>query len=229
MQEIKSIFSEVFAAVMPVAAIVVVLLLLFTSEPWLLIGQFLLGAVLVLTGIGLLLTGVRVGLELFGDCIGCQLPRLGSYALILFFTFLIGFAVTVVEPDVRVLALQVDMVSGEISRNALIMTVSVGVGLFMLIAVARIILGVPIAYILIAGYAVAFVLSGFVPSEFVPVSFDAGGVTAGPLTAPFIIALGVGIASILSREYGMGDCFGLVGLTCIGPILAVMILGVIYG
>jgi hypothetical protein len=136
----------------------------------------------------------------------------------------------VAEPDVRVLAMQVDRVSnGEISKNFLIYTVAAGVAFFVGLAMLRIILSIPISYLLVASYGLVFLLAAFTPAHFLPVSFDAGGVTTGPMTVPFILALGVGVASVLGGKTASADGFGLVALASIGPILAVMLLGLFYG
>jgi len=136
---------------------------------------------------------------------------------------------TVAEPDVRVLAHQVDIVSeGQIGKTPLILTVALGIGFFVAMAVLRIILGLPIAYVLGGGYLLVLVLSLFTPPDFVPIAFDAGGVTTGPVTVPFILALGIGTASVLGGKSSIADGFGLVGLASIGPVIGVMLLGLIY-
>jgi hypothetical protein len=136
---------------------------------------------------------------------------------------------TVAEPDVRVLAHHVDFVSeGRIAKSFLILTVALGVGIFVCMAVLRIILGVPISYLLAGGYLMIIVFSFFTTPDFVPIAFDAGGVTTGPVTVPFILALGIGTASVLGGRSSITDGFGLVGLASIGPVLGVMILGMLY-
>jgi len=136
----------------------------------------------------------------------------------------------VAEPDVRVLAHQVDIASrGAIESNILILAVALGVGFFVSIAILRILLGIPIFYFLTAGYVMVVALSFFTPPDFVAISFDAGGVTTGPMAVPFILALGVGATSVLGGKSTVADTFGLIGLASIGPVLGVMILGVIFG
>ena len=142
----------------------------------------------------------------------------------------LGLAVTIAEPDVRVLANQIEEVSGgDISRNILILSVSLGLAIFVGLAMVRTLFSIPIHYMLIGGYAAVFLFSFFVPEGFIPISFDAGGVTTGPMAVPFILALGIGVASVLrSDKPSSGEGFGLIGLASIGPILAVMLLGVLY-
>jgi hypothetical protein len=230
MEDMKTIALEMIQAVLPIAALVVVLMLILFEQPGDQIARFLAGVVMVTLGLGFFLLGVKVGLLPLGDAIGSALPQFGSLPLLMLLTLFIGIAVTVAEPDVRVLAHQVDVVSGgEIGNKVLVAFVAVGVGIFMAIAAARVILGIPMAYILVAGYLAVFILSMFVPPHFVPISFDAGGVTTGPMTVPFILALGVGLTAVLGGKSSTGDSFGFVALASIGPLLAVMVLGVIYG
>lgn len=230
MDHIKEAAWEIFQAVLPIIALVVVLILIFISSPLPVIVQFLAGAFMVTTGLGLFLLGVKVGLLPLGEAIGAELPQWGSMPLILFFVAILGVAITVAEPDVRVLAAKVDIVSeGAVSRHLLIAAVAIGVGIALIVAVARVVWSVPLGYILVVGYLAVFALSYFVPPHFVPISFDSGGVTTGPMTAPFILALGVGFASVLGGKSSLADSFGYVALASIGPVLAVMLLGVIFG
>lgn len=230
MEEIKNIALEIITAILPIAVIVVVLQLILFEQPWPMVGQFLVGAVMVTLGLGLFLLGVKVGLLPLGEAIGSELPAFGSMPILLFAILFIGIAVTVAEPDVRVLAHQVDVVSdGEITKRVLVTFVAIGVGVFMAIAALRVVLGVPMGYIIVGGYLLVFGLSAFVPPHFVPISFDSGGVTTGPMTVPFILALGVGLTSVLGGKSSLSDSFGFVALASIGPVIAVMLLGVIYG
>jgi len=229
MDDIKEIGKELVQAILPVVVMVITIQLILFDDPLYKILQFTIGAIMVTVGLGLFLIGVKVGLLPLGEIIGSELPQRGSLLLLLFFTLLLGIAVTVAEPDVRVLAYQIDSVSdGGISKSVLIAFVGVGVGLFMAIAAARVLLGIPISYVLIISYIAVFALSAFVPPNFIPISFDSGGVTTGPMTVPFIIALGVGITSVIGGKSSLGDSFGFVALASIGPVLAVMLLGVIY-
>ncbi|GGK11392.1 hypothetical protein GCM10010965_00340 [Caldalkalibacillus thermarum] len=230
MQNVKDTFSEVVYAVLPLTVVIIILQFTLIWLPWELFVQFLIGAVMVTLGLALFLLGVHIGLLPVGEAIGAALPQTRRVPLIVFFGFLLGFVVTVAEPDVRVLAMQVDLVSnGEISSRVLIYSVALGVGLFVGLAMLRTILGIPLSYLLAGGYSLVFVLAAFTPPQFIPISFDAGGVTTGPMTVPFILALGVGVASVLGGKSSTADGFGLVALASIGPILAVMLLGVMYG
>ncbi len=180
MQNIKNTVMEVVLAVLPITFVVIILQFSLLWMPAEIFFQFLAGVVMVSVGLILFLLGVHVGLLPVGEMIGAALPKTKKISLIIFFGFLLGFVVTLAEPDVRVLALQVDLVSGgEVSRSLLIYSVAAGVGVFVALAMARIILNIKITYLLAAGYGLVFLLAAFTPAHFVPISFDAGGVTTG--------------------------------------------------
>jgi hypothetical protein len=230
MQNVKDTVKEVVYAIIPLSLVVLLLQFTIIGMPTELFIHFLGGAFLVSIGLILFLLGVHIGLLPIGEMIGSALPKMGKAWLVVFWGFLLGFVATVAEPDVRVLALQVDQVAnGAISRNLLIYTVALGVAIFVGLAMLRILLKIPITYLLVGGYGLIFLLAAFTPAHFVPISFDAGGVTTGPMTVPFILALGVGVASVLRGKSASTDGFGLVALASIGPILAVLVLGVVYG
>lgn len=225
----KEDLLEVFQAVVPITLVVVLLQVSIVWMPVVTFIRFLIGALMVMLGLLLFLRGVKTGLLPIGEIIGAELPKRGSLSFILIVAFLLGLVVTIAEPDVRVLAHQVDLVSdGRIEKNILILTVALGVAIFVCLAMLRIILGVPIAWLFGGGYLAILVCSFFTAPDFVPISFDAGGVTTGPVTVPFILALGIGTASVLGGRSSISDGFGLVGLASIGPVLGVMILGMIY-
>ena len=138
--------------------------------------------------------------------------------------FVLGVVITIAEPDLTVLAEQVS----SIPNMVLILTVAVGVGLFLMLSQFRIQKQIPLSYLLVFFYVIIFILAFIIPKNFVPVSFDSGGVTTGPITVPFIMALGIGMASIRSDKNSSTDSFGLTALCSVGPILAVMILGICY-
>jgi len=228
MKNIKDTVFEVALAVLPVT-LFVILLQIVLRLPIAVVVQFLVGAVMVTIGLILFLLGVHLGLLQIGESTGAVLSKVGKAWLVVLFGFLLGFVVTIAEPDVRVLATQVDMVSGgAISKNLLISTVALGVAIFVGLGMLRVIVGIPLKYLLLVSYGLILILALFTPAEFVPVALDAGGVTTGPMIVPFIIALGVGVASVLGGRKTSTDGFGFVALGSIGPILAVLLLGVIY-
>ena len=229
-KDVKEILLEVLQATLPIVVVVSVILLFFLQAPIYLFLQFISGAIMVTTGLFLFLVGVRVALLPIGELIGSELVTRGSLSILLIAAFIFGIVITIAEPDVRVLAHQVDIASrGTIEAGILITAVSIGVGFFVSVAILRILLGIPIRYLLTVGYVLIVILSFWVPPDFVAISFDAGGVTTGPMAVPFILALGVGATSVLGGKSGVSDTFGLIGLASIGPVIGVLILGVLFG
>lgn len=230
MQRIKETVLEVGTAILPVTLVITLLQFTLIGLPVEVFMKFLLGVVMVGAGLILFFIGVQIGLLPIGELFGSALPKTGRVWLVILGGALLGYVVTVAEPDVRVLATQVEQVSGgAVDKQLLIQMVALGVAVFVGLAILRIILGFSLRLLLLISYGLVFLLSFFTPRQFVPVSFDAGGVTTGPMTVPFILALGVGVASVLRAKRSAADSFGLVGLASVGPILAVMLLGVIYG
>lgn len=229
-EDVKEIIIEVLQATGPIVIVIILIQFFIIRTPISLFWQFMAGAVLVTSGLFLFLVGVRVSLLPIGEMIGSELVTRGSLVFLLIAAFIFGFVITIAEPDVRVLALQVDFASGgSIGTGLLIIAVAIGVGFFVAVAILRILLGIPISFLLATGYILVVLLSFFTPPAFVAISFDAGGVTTGPMAVPFILALGVGTTSVLGGKSAVSETFGLIGLASIGPVLGVMLLGVIYG
>jgi hypothetical protein len=229
LKELKKEFVEVLRAVLPVSFLIVLLQLTLVRMPLADFVQFLLSAALAIIGLALFLFGVKLGLLPLGETLGAELPGRGIIA-ILVFGFSLGFVVTVAEPDVRIFASQVSLASeGLVSQNVLIYSISLGVGISVLIAIFRTIFDLQLAYVLLPCYVLVFVLSYFVPRDYFSIAFDAGAVTTGPITVPFLLALYVGIVAVLAGRSGVSQGFGLVAIASIGPIIAVMLLGVLFG
>ncbi|MCC5925025.1 MAG: DUF1538 domain-containing protein [Bacteroidetes bacterium] len=229
MANLSETVHEVVMGVLPITVVVFLLQFTIIWVEWPIFIQFVAGTLMVVTGLILFLLGVHVGLLPIGERIGSALPRTGKLWFILLFSFILGFVVTVAEPDVRVLASYVDTASeGAVDRNILVYAVALGLAFFVAVSMLKIIFSIPIIYILTVGYAVVFILAWFSEPTFLPISFDSGGVTTGPMAVPFILALGVGVASVLKGKSGSGDGFGLVALASIGPIIAVLILGMFF-
>ena len=222
---LKEKLLDVLKAVAPLIVAVCVIQAI-AQAPVALFLQFLAGSVLAIVGMLLLFIGIDLGILPMGRFIGAELPRKRSLALIMAVAFSITFATTVAEPDVLVLAGQVDMVSrGAISGQAFLYVVACGAAAFAAIAMARIIFGWPMKYMLAAAYSLVLVLALVAPSEFVPLAFDGGSVTTGVLSAPVIIALGIGLSSVLVGRSAVSDGFGVLGFASIGPIIAIMAMG----
>ena len=216
--------KEAAASVLPVTAIVAVLCLALVRVDVGLMLSFLLGSGLLILGMGLFTLGAELSMSRIGNLIGAKMTKSRKLWFILAMSFLLGVAITMAEPDLQVLATNVPA----IDKTVLIVTVSVGVGLFLMLCMVRILFSVSLRLLLIVFYALLFLGAFLSDAGFLSVAFDSGGVTTGPMTVPFIMALGVGVASIRSDENAKADSFGLVALCSIGPVMAVMLLGAIY-
>lgn len=221
---------EVLQAVAPLILSVCVLQFALVHAPLGLFVQFLVGSVLAVIGMMLLFIGIDVGILPMGRFIGAELPKRRSIALIVVVAFAIGFATTMPEPDVIVLSDQVQQVSsGGISATAVLYAIALGVAVLTAIAVARIVFGWPLRILLAGGYALAIVLALFAPREYISLAFDGGSVTTGVLSAPVLIALAIGVSSVLARRSAVSDGFGVVGFASIGPILTILLMGLLRG
>lgn len=218
--------KESGVSVLPVMGIVT--LLHFTLAPLPEGGflKFLVGGGLLILGLAIFLMGADIGMVPFGQKTGSALTRKRNMALLLLASFAIGFAITIAEPDVQVLATQVNGVVPSISKESLLVMIAVGVGLFLMVATGRVILQIPLRALLIVFYVLLFIACAFVDPGFIGMAFDAGGATTGPITVPFIMALGIGVASAVKKKKSDDDSsFGMVGLASIGPIAAVAAMG----
>ena len=182
---------------------------------------FLMGGALLIAGMMFFTLGAEIAMTPMGERIGSAMTKSRRLWIVIAFSFVLGFIITISEPDLQVLAEQVPA----IPNLTIILAVASGVGLFLVVALLRMLFSVALPYILIVCYLFVFLLAFFVPKEFLAVAFDSGGVTTGPMTVPFIMALGVGISAIRSDRHAADDSFGLVALCSVGPILAVMLLG----
>lgn len=209
---------------LPIAAIVVVLCLFVMPMQSDLLLCFLIGALLIVLGMGLFSLGAEQAMMPIGTKIGTALTKTKNLPLILGVSFLLGFAITVAEPDLQVLAQTVP----HIKSIVLLITVGVGVGFFMTVCMMRILSGASLRWLLIGCYALIFALAAFTDRNFLSIAFDSGGVTTGPMTVPFILAMGLGVSMIRSDRSAEADSFGLVALCSVGPILSVLILGFFY-
>jgi len=220
--------KEALISVLPVTAIVFFLnltpLVNFSGKE---MGVFLISSVCLILGIGLFNLGADMAMTPMGEHIGAGLAKSKKVWLLLLVGFAMGLLITVAEPDLSVLASQVkDVMNGTV----LIVSVGVGVGIFLLLSILKILFRKPLASLLIFFYMLLFAITSLVVLNgnafFLPLAFDSGGVTTGPITVPFIMALGVGIAMTLGGRNVSENSFGLIAMCSIGPILAVMILGI---
>lgn len=223
-KKLKEKLKEALQAVLPIIGLV--LLLSFTIAPISpsILLCFLIGGILLIAGIVFFTLGAELAMSPMGERVGTAMTQSKKLWVVVALSFLLGFIITISEPDLQVLAQQVPAVP----NLTLILAVACGVGVFLVVALLRMLFSIALPPLLVCFYAVIFILAFFVPKEFLSVAFDSGGVTTGPMTVPFIMALGVGVASIRSDENAKADSFGLVALCSIGPVMAVMLLGAIY-
>ena len=216
--------KESLTSVLPVTAIVLLLIVTIAPVDSSILLSFIIGAVMLILGMGLFTLGAEMSMMPMGEYVGSKMTKSKKIWLIIFVSFFVGAMITMSEPDLQVLAGQVS----SIPSLVLVLAVALGVGIMLVVAMLRIIFRVKLKYLLLFFYAIVFILAFFVPADFLAISFDSGGVTTGPMTVPFIMSLGVGVASISSGENAENDSFGLVALCSVGPIIAVMLLGVFF-
>lgn len=224
MKKLKEKINEALSSVAPITVIVFVLSITITPLPLQTMLMFLAGALLLIIGMGFFSLGAEMSMMPMGEGVGRQLAKSRKLWVMVLITFAIGIIITVAEPDLAVLAHQVPAVSDQ----TLIWTVAGGVGIFLVLAMLRTVCKLKLHHLLLIFYGIVFLLSYLTPDSFLAVAFDSGGVTTGPITVPFIMALGIGIAQFSDDSHAQEDSFGLVALCSIGPILAVLILGILY-
>ena len=228
LKELSEKIKEALLSTLPITAIVYILSL----TPWFHFSSvelitFSIGAVLLVTGLGLFSLGADIAMTPMGTHVGAGLSRQKKLTLLLVVCFVLGMLITIAEPDLQVLAKQVSAV---MNGTVLIYAVGIGVGLFLVVAILKIVFRKSLSSILMLFYMLMFALALMLVvngnDALLPMSFDSGGVTTGPITVPFIMALGVGISSVLGDRHSQENSFGLVSLCSVGPILAVLVLGI---
>ena len=223
-EKLKEKLLEAVKSVLPI--MILVLALCFSVAPISssILLSFLMGGVMVILGMMFFTLGAEMAMTPIGEKIGASMTKSRNLFKIILLAFVLGFIITISEPDLQVLAAQVP----SIPNRVLIFSVAAGVGVFLVIALLRMLFSIALPKLLVCFYALVFILALFVPDSFLCVAFDSGGVTTGPMTVPFIMALGVGVSAMRSDKHAADDSFGLVSLCSIGPIMAVLILGMIF-
>ena len=222
--KLKEKIRESLSAVLPITGIVLMISIFLIPMELGSVVMFLTGAVMLIVGMGFFQLGAEMAMTPIGEGVGVQISKMKKLLTVLLTGFIMGVIITISEPDLQVLASQVPSVPNMV----LILTVAVGVGVFLALAILRIRYKISLSLLLILCYGALILISLFVPKEFLAVAFDSGGVTTGPMTVPFIMAVGVGLASVRSDKNAANDSFGLVALSSVGPILAVLILGCFF-
>ena len=214
--------KESVASVLPVSLIILLISFTICPLPNAIFISFVFSIFMMIFGMGLFTLGVDMSMMPMGEHVGSTMTKSKKISVVAIVSFIIGTLITASEPDLTVLANNVPAINPQI----FIWTVALGVGIFLVLAVLRIVFAVKLRYMLFVSYGLIFVLAALVSPSFLAISFDAGGVTTGPLTVPFIMAMGVGISSITADK--SGDSFGLMALCSAGPIIAILILGLVY-
>lgn len=223
LNNIRNNLIEALTTIMPIVIIVMVLNIIVPMSPSLIV-SFLFSSLLLIIGTGLFTFGADISMLIIGEKIGDRLVRSKKIWIVLLVCLIIGTVITIAEPDLRVLADQ--LVS--VPSNILIIVISVGVGIYMLLSALRSIFGLDLNMMLLISFIIIFGLVLFVPDSFIPVAFDSGGVTTGTISIPFIMTLGIGLTANRTDKKAKDSSFGLIALCSTGPILMVMLLGMLY-
>lgn len=216
--------KESLTSVLPITIIVLILHLTISPISKGTLALFLVGAVFLILGMGLFTLGADLAMMPMGELVGAQIAKSKRLIFMVIVSLIFGIIITVAEPDLQVLARQVPSVPDA----TIIWSVAIGVGIFLVIALLRIVFQLRLSYLLLIFYIALFLIATFTSVNFLSVAFDSGGVTTGPITVPFIMALGLGISTVRGDKASHDDSFGLVALCSIGPILAVLLLALFY-
>ncbi|MDR0643993.1 MAG: DUF1538 domain-containing protein [Treponema sp.] len=219
---------EAFASVLPITVIVIIASIIFVPMSAGVIIMFIAGAALLVIGMGFFTLGADMAMMPLGEGIGAQLSKTTNLFIAFGVSFVMGVIITIAEPDLQVLARQL---AESLNTWTLIVTVGIGVGIFLVFAVLRVLFGVPLMVLLLIFYAITFSIAGYMlntpDGAIIPVAFDSGGVTTGPITVPFMLAMSFGVASLRGDKNSKDDSFGFVSLCSIGPIISVLVLGLV--
>lgn len=230
MSLLRQKFSEVSRSLLPVMALVLLLAFTIVKPDADIIWRFLLGSLLLLVGLAIFLLGVDLGMNPIGDHMAVEVATSKSPVKVAAIAFLLGFLVTVAEPDLLILGHQVEAASGGvIGALTMVYLVSAGVGMLIMFGTFRLLGGRSFPAFMGLTYAGIFVLSLFVSEEFLAISFDSSGATTGALTTPFILALSAGLSRIKGGKTSEEDAFGMVGVMSAGPMYALMLMSIITG
>ncbi len=229
MSVIISKFKEVLFSVLPITAIVIILNFTLTPIDTTLFIRFLIGAALIIIGLTIFLIGVDVGITPIGNNMGASIVRPNKIWIVVIAGLLLGFFISIAEPDLYILAGQVDSVtSGLITKISIVAVVSIGIAIMLSNGLTRIVYNVPLFKILTVLYGIILVLAIFTPREFIAIAFDASGATTGALTVPFVLALAMGVSKLKKdSKSSEKDSFGLVAIASTGAIIAVMIMSIV--
>lgn len=223
-KKLREKIDESVNAVLPITVIVLLLSIFVVPMETGTIALFLVGALMLVVGMAFFQLGAEMSMTPLGEGVGSQIMKTKKLYVLITVCFVMGIIITIAEPDLQVLANQVPSIPNEV----LIWTVAVGVGIFLVVAVLRILFGLSLPLLLCILYGLLFLLSFAAPADFIAVAFDSGGVTTGPMTVPFIMAIGIGLSATRSDKNGSSDSFGLISFCSVGPIVMVLLLGIFF-
>ncbi len=226
---ITSVIIEVVFALIPLIIFFLIAQVLFLRLPWKKVTDIIKGIALAFIGLTLFLQGVHVGFEPAGTMMGEVLGSKNHKWILVPIGFVLGFVATIAEPAIRILNHEVDKVSGGyIPQKVLLYTLCIGVGFSIALAMLRLLLGIPIVWLVLPGYVLALFMMQYTSPTFTSVAFDAGGVATGPMTVTFIMAVALGVGEVLPGRDPMIDSFGMIALVALAPIISVLTLGLLY-
>ncbi|PAV31568.1 hypothetical protein CIL05_02615 [Virgibacillus profundi] len=224
-----AIILEVAIALLPLFILFLFFQFIFLKLPAKKLKDIGVGFLLTFLGLSFFLQGVHIGFLPIGELMGQSLGTISYKWILLPIGFILGFFAIYAEPAVSVLIHQVEKVSGGyIPQKILLYTLSIGVGISIALSMVRIIYGFSLWYFILPGYIIALIMVKYSSKTFTSIAFDSGGVATGPMTATFLLALFVGIASVTEGRDPLLDGFGMVALVALAPILSVLTLGILY-
>ncbi|MGH2316550.1 DUF1538 domain-containing protein [Planococcus sp. SE5232] len=225
----QTVMLEVSLALLPLLAFFAAFQIFMLKLPMQRVMQVGIGFILAFLGLSFFLQGVHIGFMPVGTMMGETLGSWENKWLLIPIGFILGFAATFAEPAVSIMTDEVDQeTGGYISRKMMLYTLSVGVGVSIALSMLRILTGWSLWYFIIPGYLLAFILLLFSTQTFIGIAFDSGGVATGPMTVTFVVAVAVGISSAIEGSDPLTDGFGMIALVALTPIIAVLILGLIF-
>ncbi|MGM0846438.1 MAG: DUF1538 domain-containing protein [Bacillota bacterium] len=225
----QEVILDVALAVLPLLIFFLVFQIFFLKLPMEKVKKVIYGFIATFIGLSLFLHGVHIGFMPIGREMGKVLGDLPYSWIIVPIGFLLGFVATIAEPAIKVLNKKIESASsGDISQRAMLLTLSTGVGISIAVSMVRILLGIPLFYILVPGYLLVLILIFKTEKEFIQMAFDSGGVATGPMTVTFILSIAVGAASVIEGRDPLMDGFGMIALVALAPIISVLIFGIIF-
>ncbi|HPB42589.1 MAG: DUF1538 domain-containing protein [Sphaerochaeta sp.] len=224
--ELLNKLKEISSSIIPILLLVTIMHFFIAPLEEGVLLSFYISGVLVIFGLSLILLGVDLGILPIGEKIGSAVTRTRSNFLIGATGFIAGIVIIIAEPNIAMLSEQVSSVNPAINTRIMVAMIAIGVGFYVMVGMLRQVYGIPVIWIYLISYIIVFTLAIFSTAEMMAIGFDSGGSATGPLSVPFIMALGIGVARV-QKVQKEADSFGYVSLALIGPALALIILGIV--